>query len=85
MATIKSIRLKLERGGYDGLYAAGECACLNAELAPCGSCDADDEGWINGCRPGYRHDDPRPGHAGEWAIGSSKAPMVADDFASMNI
>ena len=78
---IQPIKIKLEKDGYDGLYLAGECGCLNNDLAPCGSCDKDDAGWINGCEPGYRHDDQRPGHKADWAISGSKQPMTADDFA----
>jgi hypothetical protein len=81
MTTIQRIKIRLEQGGFDGLYASGECGCLNAELAPCGSCETDAAGWINGCSPGYRHSDPRPGHGADWAISGSKVPLSADDFA----
>lgn len=33
--------------GYDGLYAAGECACECSDLYPCGERQDD-------CRPGYK-------------------------------
>jgi hypothetical protein len=82
---IEQIRVRLEIQGYDGLYVGGECACLKDDLAPCGSCDPDDAGWINGCEPGYKQDDPRPGYAGEWAMCRQKEPMCAEDFAAMNI
>lgn len=39
----------LRNRGYDGLYAAGECACLSDDLYPCG--ERPDE-----CRPGYKGD-----------------------------
>ncbi len=77
------IRIKLERAGFDGLYVPGECACLKEDLAPCGSCDSDDAGWINGCEPGKRYNDPRPGHQGEWAVSSSVTPMTAEDFEAI--
>lgn len=85
MTAVAIIKLRLEQGGFGGLYVPGECGCLVEDLAPCGSCESDDAGWINGCEPGYRHDDPRPGHEGNWAIGGLKEPMAADDFAAINI
>lgn len=85
MTNTSIIKIKLEQGGFDGLYVPGECACLKEDLAPCGSCDQDDAGWINGCEPGYRHDDPRPGHGTDWAIGGSKLPMTAEDFDAIGI
>ena len=39
----------------------------------------------NGCEPGRRHDDPRPGRDGEWAISSSKTPMTAEDFDVLGV
>lgn len=80
MSLISTIKSKLEHSGFDGLHVAGECACLKDDLAPCGSCNADDAGWINGCEPGYRHNDPRPGRGNEWVISGSKLPMTAEDF-----
>lgn len=41
------VRGWLESNGYDGLFAAGECACLVSDLAPCGEFPWD-------CEPGYR-------------------------------
>lgn len=80
MPTTNPIKIKLEQGGFGGLYVPGQCACIKDDIAPCGSCEPDDAGWINGCEPGYRHDDPRPGHKGEWAIGCSKTPMTDEEF-----
>lgn len=85
MSITNIIKIKLEQGGFDGLYVSGECGCLKDDLAPCGSCESDDAGWINGCEPGYRHDDPRPGHVVEWAISGSKIAMTADDFRAMGV
>lgn len=85
MPTLSAIKIKLEQSGFDGLYMSGECGCLKDDLAPCGSCESDDAGWINGCVPGYQHNDPRPGHANEWAISGSKLPMVAEDFDALGI
>lgn len=85
MTTTAVIKIKLELGGFDGLYIPGECGCLKSDLAPCGDCEADDAGWINGCEPGYRHDDSRPGHSADWAISSSKLPMTAEDFDAFGI
>lgn len=69
---------------FGGLNAPGECGCLKQDLAPCGSRDPDNAGWINGCEPGQRHDDPRPGHEHEWAIGCSKTTMTAEDFDALS-
>lgn len=80
MSDLRNIRIKLDRAGFDGLYVSGECACLKEDLAPCGQCDADNAGWINGCKPGWRHKDPRPGRKEGWAISGSITPMTADDF-----
>ena len=85
MSTSRKIKIKLEQSGFDGLYVPGECGCLKEDLAPCGSCEADDAGWINGCEPGYRHEDPRPGRKGDWTISSSKLPMTAEDFDAIGI
>lgn len=38
----------LEANGYDGLFFPGECACENADLAPC------DGGPFPECSPGYK-------------------------------
>ena len=78
-----SVRIKLEQSGFDGLYVPGECACLLDDLAPCGSVQADRDGWINGCVPGHRHNDPRPGHEHEWVLMGSKEAPSAEDFERM--
>jgi hypothetical protein len=45
----------LRARSYDGLWSpAGECACLLADLAPCGQEE------LSECKPGYRSD------CGEW-------------------
>jgi len=81
MTTLGAIKIKLQEHQFDGLYVPGECGCLKEDLAPCGSCDPDDAGWINDCKPGYKLQDPRPGKtADDWAICSQREPMVADDF-----
>lgn len=85
MTTTAIIKIKLEQGGFGGLYVSRECGCLKEDLAPCGSCEPDEAGWINGCKPGQRHDDPRPGHEGEWAISSSKTSMTAEDFDAIGV
>lgn len=85
MSDTSVIKMKLEHSGFGGLYVPGECGCLKEDLAPCGSYDPDDAGWINGCEPGHRHSDPRPGHEGEWAIGGSKTPMMAEDFDALGV
>ena len=73
-------RLDLE--GFDGLYCPAECACDKGDIAPCSETEPDDDGWINGCSPGYKHHDPRPGHKefGDWAMSHSREPMTDDDW-----
>lgn len=56
---IASVNEKLTAAGFDGLYApGGECACEVGDIAPCDISEEDGE-WINGCRAGYKHIDPR--------------------------
>jgi hypothetical protein len=82
LIAIADIGVLLKRGGFDGLYMPGECACLRNDLAPCGYHEAEPgDDWINGCKPGYKHDDPRQGFEGEWRVSSSTAPMDAEAFA----
>jgi hypothetical protein len=77
---IATLNMRLKAGGFDGLYTPGECACECSELAPCGDVVLDESGWINGCQPGYKHLDPRPGHveAGDWAIFGRKEVSLED-------
>lgn len=84
MSTMQVIRIKLDQGGFDGLFVPGECGCLKEDLAPCGLCEPDSAGWINGCVPGHRHYNPRPGRETDWAISASKIPMTAEDFEVMD-
>lgn len=58
---------------------------IKIKLEQGGSCDKDDAGWINGCKPGYRHNDPLPGHENGWAISGSKLPMMAEDFETLGL
>ena len=85
MSTKTAIKIKLEHAGFGGLYVPGECGCLKEDLAPCGSCEPDEAGWINGCEPGHRHNDPRPGRESKWAVGGSPIAMTADDFDALRI
>lgn len=78
-ATIQLVRKRLEDGGYTGLYYPGECACVLGDLAPCGSEEPDDWGWINGCTPGHRHSDPS-GRTAEWVVSSHTTPPSQDEF-----
>lgn len=73
MATvIEIVKAHLEREGFGGLVAdGGECGCELDDLVPCA-------GDCSHCSPGYKHDDPRPAHEGEWAIWKQKdAPTEA--------
>jgi hypothetical protein len=47
--TVKEIvRRYLIDNSFDGLYADGECGCVNDDLLPCG-------GDCTDCKPGYVH------------------------------
>lgn len=81
---LMSVRRRLLAEGFGGLFYAGECACTLCDLAPCGTAERDDSGWINECEPGYLHVDPRPGQSKSWMISSQKSPMVAEDFQAID-
>lgn len=73
MADIELIKAKLISEGYDGLVVPGECGCLVDDIAPCGECTQEKgEQFINGCMPGYRHDDPE--RLELWVISTKKNP-----------
>ncbi len=46
---IEIVKSWLRGHGYDGLYNEGECACVVADLAPCGEIGHD-------CKAGYKTD-----------------------------
>lgn len=83
-ATIAEVRRSLETNGFTGLYSPdGRCGCSIDQLAPCGTCSREgDEQYINGCDPGYKHLDPRPGHIenADYVITSDKTPPEEDEF-----
>ncbi len=78
---LKTIKIKLESEGYGGLHCEGECACDLEYLAPCGSAEkeGEDDNWINGCQPGYKHIDPRR-TSDDWVISVSKEPPTPEVF-----
>jgi hypothetical protein len=79
-SVIKIVRDKLEAEGFTGLFYPAECACECSDLAPCGNTEKSGNGYINGCKPGYKHFDPRPEHSkfGDFAIwGQKEAPSAA--------
>lgn len=79
---LTQLKVTLEAGGFSGLYSPGNCACELADLAPCGECRLGEGDFINGCLPGYRHLDPRPGHVehGDFVITSHREPPDAEGF-----
>lgn len=79
---LNSVKAKLEQGGYSGLYRSGECGCELSDLAPCGECRADKDGYINGCRPGYKHVDPRS-RFNDFAVTDEKEMPTEDEFDSI--
>lgn len=82
--TLEEVREKLKGKGYSGLYYPGECGCGIDDLAPCGECQEGGE-YINDCKPGYLHKDPRPGHVeyGDYVVTGSKEPPDDDEFANL--
>lgn len=78
---LKTIKIKLEVEGYGGLYCDGDCACGLDDLAPCGMAEKEDEDdeWINGCWPGYKHIDPRRS-SDNWVMSLSKEPPTPEVF-----
>lgn len=79
MTTLADIKIKLEQAGFSGLYVPGDCGCELNDLAPCGQCRPDEEGWINDCEPGHVQFDPS-GQTKDWVISGSKTPLTADEF-----
>ncbi|MDO8414842.1 MAG: hypothetical protein Q7S87_01375 [Agitococcus sp.] len=82
VTVIKLVRQKLESEGFTGLFYSGECACECADLAPCGNAEKSANGFINGCKPGYKHFDPRPEHAkfGDFAIWEQQEAPTAEQW-----
>lgn len=81
--SLEEVKKKLLANGFSGLYFPGECGCGVDNLAPCGSCTREDgEEYINGCEPGHKHLDPRPGHKelGDFVVTSSATPPSGDEF-----
>lgn len=82
---IADLREKLQASGCTGLYYPGECACTIDDLAPCGQQEQEDgDDWINGCEPGFKHDDPRPGHAGDWMVSRTPEPPTLEQWERMD-
>lgn len=79
-AILRDVADRLKSGGYDGLYWGGVftdgCACVLDDLAPCGNVERDDDGYINGCRPGYKHCSTRRPEL--WIVSSIKDSKVDD-------
>ena len=79
---IADVKKRLKAGGFAGLYNNdGPCGCVIDDLAPCGECQVstedcgtdgtESEEWINGCKAGYKHIDPRS-KLGDWVISAGK-------------
>lgn len=82
---IATTRIKLSANGFDGLYCDSECACELEDIAPCGMVEVgSDYSYINGCKPGYKHVDPRPASGGNWIISCCKEPMTDADWESVH-
>lgn len=81
--TLAEVKAKLQVEGYDALYYPGECACSVDDLAPCGYCDREEgEDYINGCKGGYKHQDPtRPDF---WVVSIFHTPPTQDLFDELH-
>ena len=67
----------LRTSRFDGLVSCDRgCGCALGDLAPCGSVPCD-------CEPAFRHEDVRPGHEGEWAMFSQKAPPTPEQWEAI--
>ena len=62
---IKIVQQYLKKGGYDGLFNAGECACEVDNLFPC-EAPADD------CKPGHFAPCPKTCGEHDWHIQARK-------------
>ena len=73
---IHFVKSQLVNKGFSGLYYPGECGCGLDDLAPCGEHRVGEgEGaYMNGCRPGYQHNDPRPGREGDYVVTADPQP-----------
>lgn len=82
--TLKTVAAKLKAHGFSGLYCPNECGCSLQQLAPCGHyrTGKGQGDYLNGCKPGYVHLDPRPGHSdfGDYVVTDSPKAPSGDDF-----
>lgn len=78
MRVIEIVAEHLKTNGFDGLVNGdAPCGCELGDLVPCGS----DFGQ---CKPGYKHMDPRPEAAGNWAILSTKEAPKPEDWETVD-
>ncbi len=73
------VRERLEAEGFSGLYVGGECACTCSDLAPCGSAEPDEDGYINGCEPGHVISDPSR-RTSDWMVSGRVKSMSQAEF-----
>ena len=73
------VRVKLIAGGFTGLVAPGACGCEISDLAPCGDSELSGNGYINGCKPGFKHADPK-GNAANWIVSTSADAPSDEQF-----
>jgi hypothetical protein len=83
---MKVVEMRLDRGGFTGLFYPGECACERSNLAPCGEYRHDKGGFINGCKPGFKHLDPRPEHSKffDFGVFEHKEPPTAEQWDELS-
>lgn len=66
------VKIYLEQNGYSGLCNAdAQCGCELNDLMPC-------QGEVFECVAGYKCEDPRIEHKGQWAIFTDKNPEDED-------
>lgn len=81
---LADVQAQLQANGFSGLYAPTDhCGCSIGDLAPCGECSRENgEQYMNRCKPGYKHLDPRPSHVeyGDYVITDQKESPEDDEF-----
>ena len=76
------LRAQLEAARFTGLYVPGECACELQHLAPCGLMErVPGEPFVNGCRGGYCHPDPRRSSGSSWVVWDKPQPPTDEEWA----
>lgn len=83
---IETLKQRLTHQGFDGLYCTTRaCSCQVQDLMHCGRRPLTTDGEIAGCKPGYKHFDPRDHELygrrfKDWAIFPSKNEPAFEEW-----